>query len=211
MVSVVCNNGLNRSIREHKISDPGAILNKTHEIILEEFSKSGENLRDGMDVALCSLSFAQKQKQSLSGNIEHSELEAQNRSVSDSPVLLNYAGANNPAWIVRTVTNELIELKGDKMPIGRYAGESNYTTQSLELCRGYMIYLFTDGYIDQFGGDDSKKSGGKKFKAKRIKELLRSIAHLNLEEQRKRIDKVFEDWKGEFEQLDDVCVIGVRV
>lgn len=192
MVSVVCNNGLNRSVREHKISDPGAILNKTREIILEEFSKSGENVRDGMDVALCSLSVSE-QDSGISG------------------VHLQYAGANNPAWIVRADSNELIELKGDKMPIGRYAGESTYSTQSIELNKGDMLYLFTDGYIDQFGGESDKKIGGKKFKAKRFKELLRSIAHLDLKAQGTRIDNVFEEWKGDLEQLDDVCVIGVRV
>ncbi|HIA37640.1 MAG TPA: hypothetical protein EYN89_13140, partial [Flavobacteriales bacterium] len=98
MVSVICNNGLNRSVREHKITDPGKILDKTREIIMQEFEKSEDEVRDGMDIALCS----------LSGN------------------KLQYAGAHNPLWLIRD--KELIETKADRQPIGKFSKIQPFTT-----------------------------------------------------------------------------------
>lgn len=198
MVSVVCNNGLNRSVREHGLTDPGKILDKTREIIIEEFEKSDEEVKDGMDIALCSLK--------------------ENK--------LQFAGAHNPLWIVRKSLKteddnkaypqdyhvevsgdyELIEIKADKQPIGRYIDPKPYTTHELELESEDTIYVFSDGFIDQFGGEK-----GKKFKAKNFKTLLLSIQNLSMEDQGKELMRVFNEWKGDFEQLDDVCVIGVRV
>lgn len=178
MVSVVCNNGLNRSVREHGLIDPGKILDKTREIVISEFEKSEEEVKDGMDVALCSL----------------------------EGKTLKYAGAHNPLWIIRRGTQELEEIKASKQPIGKYDDPQPYTTHTLELNPGDSFYIFSDGYADQFGGDK-----GKKFKAANFKRLLLSIQSEPLERQRELIDEAFENWKGELEQLDDVCVIGVRV
>ena len=176
MVSVVCNNGLNRSVREHGFTDPGQILDKTREIVIEEFGKSEEEVNDGMDIALCS----------LQGN------------------KLQYAGAHNPLWIIRK--GEVLETKANKQPIGNFDKQLPYTTHTFELEKGDAIYIFSDGYVDQFGGEKEKK-----FKAKAFKKLLLSLQDKSMEEQKIVIDETFETWKGNLEQIDDVCVIGVRI
>ncbi|MDF1672140.1 MAG: tetratricopeptide repeat protein [Vicingaceae bacterium] len=176
MVSVVCNNGLNRSVREYGLTDPGEILNKTREIVVQEFEKSEEEVKDGMDIALCS----------LEGN------------------KLQYAGAHNPLWIIRD--GELIETKANKQPIGQFDNPEPYTTHTLELQKGDSIYIFSDGYADQFGGEK-----GKKLKTANFKKLLLSIQKESMEKQKQLIDEAFENWRGNLEQLDDVCVIGVRI
>jgi len=176
MVSVVCNNALNRSVREHGLTDPGEILNKTREIVVAEFEKSEEEVKDGMDIAICSL----------------------------EGMKLQYAGAHNPLWIIRN--GEIIETKANKQPIGQFENPVPYTTHSFDLEKGDAIYIFSDGYVDQFGGER-----GKKFKAKAFRELLLSIQDKAMEEQKITINKTFETWKGDLEQIDDVCVIGVRV
>jgi serine phosphatase RsbU (regulator of sigma subunit)/TPR repeat protein len=176
MVSVVCNNGLNRSVREHDLTVPGEILDKTREIIIEEFQKSEEDVKDGMDIALCSV----------------------------TGMKLQYAGAYNPLWIIRN--GEIIERKADKQPIGQFENTKPYTTHSFDLEKGDTIYIFSDGYVDQFGGER-----GKKFKGKAFRELLLSIQEKNMEDQKTIINKTFETWKGELEQIDDICIIGVRV
>ena len=176
MVSVVCNNGLNRSVREHGLTIPGEILDKTREIVVNEFEKSEEDVKDGMDIALCSI----------------------------KGMKLQYTGAYNPLWIIRN--GEVLETKANKQPIGQFEKPEPYTTHSFDLEKGDAIYIFSDGYIDQFGGEKEKK-----FKAKAFRELLLSIQDKAMEEQRKSIDEVFETWKGDLEQIDDVCVIGVRV
>lgn len=176
MISVVCNNGLNRSVREYNLTDPGEILDKTREIVTQEFEKSDEEVRDGMDIALCSI----------------------------DKNTLQYAGAHNPLWIIRN--GELIEIKANKQPIGKYPNEKPYTTHTVELVTGDTIYIFSDGYADQFGGEKNKK-----FKTKEFKSLLLKINIKSMAEQKQSINKTFEDWKGDLEQLDDVCVIGVRI
>ena len=176
MVSVVCNNALNRSVREHGLTEPGKVLDKTREIVIQEFQKSNEEVKDGMDIALCSL---------IGTHLE-------------------YSGAHNPLWIVRN--GQLIETKANKQPIGKFDKALPFTTHKFELKQGDTIYLFSDGYSDQFGGQF-----GKKFKAKSFKNLLLEIQHLNMLDQKNRIEEVFNTWKGSIEQLDDVCVIGLRV
>jgi tetratricopeptide (TPR) repeat protein len=176
MVSVVCNNGLNRSVREHSLTIPGEILDKTREIVVQEFEKSEEDVKDGMDIALCSI----------------------------EGMKLQYAGAYNPLWIIRN--GEIIETKANKQPIGQFDHPEPYTTHSFNLEKGDAIYIFSDGYVDQFGGEKEKK-----FKAKAFKKLLLSLQDKSMEEQKIVIDETFETWKGNLEQIDDVCVIGVRI
>ena len=188
MVSVVCNNGLNRSVREYGLTDPGKILDKTREIVVQEFEKSEEEVKDGMDIALCSLQL-------------NSPFEGGERGMT-----LKYAGAHNPLWIIRKEANEIEEIKANKQPIGKFDNPEPYTTHTLELQKGDTIYIFSDGYADQFGGDK-----GKKLKTTNFKKLLLSIQKEPMEKQRQLIDEAFEKWKGNIEQLDDVCVIGVRM
>ena len=176
LVSLICNNSLNRAVKEFGLTDPGLILDKTRELVIQEFSKSEEEVKDGMDIALCKL---------------------------DGNTLL-FAGAHNPLWIVRN--KEIIEIKGDKQPIGAFDKLKAYNTHKMDLEPNDTFYIFTDGYPDQFGGVK-----GKKLKTKAFKNLLISLEDLPMKEQKKSIDNTFEEWKGNFEQLDDVCVIGVRV
>ena len=176
MISVVCNNALNRSVREYGLTEPGKILDKTREIVKEEFEKSGKEVNDGMDIALCS----------LEGN------------------QLKYAGARIPVWIIRD--GEIIEIKADRQPIGKYGHQKSYTTHTFNLQEGDSIYIFSDGFVDQFGGEK-----GKKFKMQPFRDLLLSIQENTMYDQKTIIYKTFEDWKGTLEQIDDICVIGVRV
>jgi len=176
MVSVICNNGLNRSVREHGLVEPGAILDKTKQIIIEEFEKSSEEVNDGMDVALCTL--------------KNHELQ--------------FSGAHNSLWVIRN--SDLIELKGDKQPVGKHIKNNSFTTHSMQVEKGDMIYIFSDGYADQFGGEKNKK-----FRSSSLKKLLLSVASLPINEQKMKLENTFEEWKGDYEQLDDVCILGVRV
>lgn len=176
MVSVICNNGLNRSVREYGLLNPGEILDKTREIVIQEFEKSETEVKDGMDISLCS----------LKGN------------------KLSWSGANNPLWILRG--EEFIEYKPNKQPIGKHSEQTNFTTHTIDLKKGDTIYLFTDGFADQFGGEK-----GKKFKTSNMRILLMSLQNNTMQQQKEIINSTFEDWKGSFDQVDDVCMIGIRV
>jgi len=176
MVSVICNSALNRSVREKGYTEPGEILNSTRNLVISEFEKSEEDVQDGMDIALCSLNGLQ----------------------------LQYAGANNPLWIVRK--GEIIEIKADKQPIGKYTDSKPFNTHLIDLQKGDTFYVFSDGFVDQFGGDK-----GKKFKPSSFRKLLLSIQQQPLDKQKELLDQAFEHWRKDLEQIDDVCVIGVRV
>lgn len=176
LVSVICNNALNRSVRDYNLTEPAKILDKTREIFIQEFDNSDEDVKDGMDIALCSL---------------------QNNT-------LEYAGANNPLWLIRN--NELIEIKANKQPIGKFDNPTPYLNHTINLQKGDTFYVFSDGYADQFGGEK-----GKKFKSANFKKLLLSIQKQSMEEQKKTLQSSFKNWKGNLEQLDDVCIIGVRI
>jgi serine phosphatase RsbU (regulator of sigma subunit) len=119
---------------------------------------------------------------------------------------LEYAGAYNPCWIIRNGT--LIELAPDKQPIGAYAGQEQkpFTLKEVQLRPGDRLYLFSDGYADQFGGPR-----GKKFKYIRLKELLLKIAAEPMEKQKRALDETIEAWRGSFEQIDDILVMGISV
>ena len=176
MVSVVCNNALNRAVREYGLSEPGRILDKTREIVVREFEKSDKYVSDGMDIALCA--------------IENN--------------MLYYAGAYIPLWIFRN--GKLNEIKADKQPIGRFENPKPYTTHTVPLQKDDMIYILSDGFVDQFGGEKNKK-----FKVAALKKLLTQIAFLPVGEQEAILNKTFEEWKGNLEQVDDVCIFGVKV
>lgn len=182
MVSVICHNALNRAIREFKLKSPGEILDKTKEIITAEFSKSNEQVSDGMDISL---------------------------AVLDPELLhLTWSGANNPLWISRG--EEWIELLPDKQPVGQFLNETPFTTHAITLQKGDVVYSFTDGFQDQFGGP-KQELGGKKYKTKRLKDFIRSISKCSMDEQKRLIHNEFNTWKGSLDQVDDVCVIGVKI
>lgn len=196
LVSVVCNNALNRAVREYNLMDPAAILNKAKEIIIETFQRSKNKeftIKDGMDIALCTINF---------NNLE-----------------LKYAGANNPLYVINknraawdfdgNVIGEQaegLEIKPDKQPVAIHFNDKPFTTHTIKLQKGDNIYTFSDGYADQFGGPK-----GKKFMYKRFKNLLVSISELSMEEQKVVLEKEFYQWKGDLDQIDDVCVMGVKI
>jgi tetratricopeptide (TPR) repeat protein len=162
-------------------STPHEILNLTRRIIIDRLKMDGsaEGGKDGMDASL--MIFSPKSS------------------------ALFYAAANNPIWIVRNHT--LLELKADKMPVGKHdRDEHSFTPGEFNLLPGDVIYTFTDGMPDQFGGPDEKK-----FKIRQLKELLVSISSCTMDEQYLKINEAFYSWKGNLEQIDDVTVIGIRV
>lgn len=186
MVSVVCSNALNRAVKEFGLREPGKILDKVRELVVETFEKSESEVKDGMDIALCAL------KKHSSGST------------------LSYSGANNPLWIARKNKEdgsfEMLETRADKQPIGKHPDSRPFTTTHVELQQGDTIYIFTDGYSDQFGGE-----AGKKLKAANYKKLLLSLQEESMSRQSELVDDYFERWKGSLEQVDDVCMIGVRI
>ncbi len=179
MVSVVCNNALNRSVREFGLTQPGAVLDKTRELVKEAFRKEGMSVNDGMDIALCAL--------------------------NPREGVLEFAGANNPLWVV-SAEGDVKVVNGDKQPVGNHHKENNFTTSSIDLTEGDTLYLFSDGFVDQFGGPK-----GKKFKSAPFRQLLTGISNQSMTDQCSAIGKAFNRWKGDLEQIDDVCVLGVRV
>ncbi len=181
LVSVVCSNALTRSIKEFGITEPGKLLDKTRELVIETFEKSHANVKDGMDISLISFK-----------NMKGDELE------------INWSGANNPLWYVQN--NELKEIKPHKQSICKNDTYEKFPTHKVTLKKGDTLYLITDGFADQFGGPK-----GKKFKYKQLQELLQSTITSNLSDQLNTVDQTFASWKGELEQVDDVTVIALRV
>ena len=178
MVSVVCSNALNRTVKEFNITDTGKILDKTRELVLETFSKSNSDVKDGMDISLLCIDKANK--------------------------TIYWSGANNPLWYLSNDT--LHEIKADKQPVGKSDHAKSFISHQLNYKDGDIFYLFTDGLADQFGGPK-----GKKFKYKQMEELLVSISRRSMNEQANIIKESFEKWKGGLEQVDDVCVIGIKL
>ncbi|GAB4145187.1 MAG: hypothetical protein Fur0041_19890 [Bacteroidia bacterium] len=179
MVSVVCSNALTKAVLEDKIHETAAILDKARSIVIEKLSKSEDNIRDGMDI--CLVRFSKKNRNDI-----------------------QYSGANRPLWYIQN--NELHEIKPDKQSIGYHEEMKPFTSSHLHLNSGNVLYMFTDGFADQFGGDE-----GKKFKTARLKEMLISISEVEMEDQKNQFRSTFEDWKGALEQVDDITIIGIRI
>ena len=184
MVSVICNSGLSRSLKEFGLEDPGDILNKTREIIVESFEKSDDEVKDGMDIALVSMS--------------------KNCHPDGSRDIL-YSGAYNPLWILRNENGVVEEIKADRQPVGKYQLEKDFTTHKIILKKGDKIYIFSDGYESQFGGEK-----GKKLKSSNLKNFLTSIKDSPMKDQTSLLEKHFEDWRGKIEQVDDVVIFGYQ-
>ncbi len=162
------------------------ILNYTRSIIINTLANDGsaEGGKDGMDCSLLIFDY---------------------KSMN-----LNWCAANNPVWIVRNAGQsniELIELKPQKMPVGKHDRQNEpFIKQTIQLHQGDNIYTITDGFPDQFGGEK-----GKKFMSKNLKELLASNANLPMHEQKLLLKKTFKNWVGDFEQVDDVTIIGIKI
>lgn len=184
MVSVVCSSALTRSVQEFNLSDPNLILTKTDEIVQHRFTSAESSLQDGMDIALIQINKANNE--------------------------LTYSGANNDLWIYRknTETNkaERIILSADHQPIGKYDTKNSFSNKTINLQKEDVIYLFTDGCIDQFGGPK-----GKKLKSIGFHNFLLTIQDSPIQEQKIQLKEFFHQWMGNIEQLDDLCLAAIRV
>ncbi|MFL5762864.1 MAG: SpoIIE family protein phosphatase [Bacteroidia bacterium] len=183
MVSMVGNNCLNKAVHEFGLEKPSDILNKLTELVEGTFvhkdvQYTEEEIKDGMDISLCCIDPHNKQ--------------------------IEWAGANNPFWLLRE--GKMQEITADKQPIGKFDDRTPFTNHVIPFLEGDCLYLFTDGYADQFGGP-----AGKKFKYRQLQELLLSINSRPMQEQKRILDERFESWRGVLEQIDDVCIIGVRL
>ncbi|MGZ3883722.1 MAG: SpoIIE family protein phosphatase [Bacteroidia bacterium] len=187
---------LNEAISEKKIFEPDRVLNYVREKLMSGVAHDG--VKDGMDGILVSFEFAvrntEKHAEGISSSLRSSDAELRT---------LTYAAANNAPVLVRD--GIMTELPKDKMPIGQGEKNDPFTKQQLSVRQGDMFYLYTDGYADQFGGPK-----GKKFKHKNLNALLLEVSGLPLPDQHRKLNEVFEEWKSNLEQVDDVCVIGIR-
>lgn len=179
MVSVVGANNLDRCVREFKLRKPSEILEKLSDLVELTFATEQYEVRDGMDISLVSY----------------------NRKTRE----LQYCGAHNPLWIIPADVDEIRETKADKQPIGKYEYRKPFTNHTFQLNEGDTIYLFSDGYADQFGGPL-----GKKFKYSTLKKLLLDSCREPMMIQHAILDENFENWRGVLEQNDDVCIIAFR-
>ena len=192
-MSMLNNSLLNQAVNEKKIILPNKILNDVRQGIISALKQTGDSgsQKDGMDIALVSIKY------------------------NNDKVLLQYAGANNSMYILHKQTETLFdEIFPDKMPVAISDRLQDFKNNVVELHKGDLFYIFTDGFADQFGGIQ-----GKKFKYSRFKELLVSIHEKPMDEQRNEIEKVFNDWTNNinpfdnkpFEQIDDILIIGVKL
>jgi serine phosphatase RsbU (regulator of sigma subunit)/ligand-binding sensor domain-containing protein len=197
-VSMVGFGGLNRAVNEYNLTQPSAVLEKLSEFVVESFAKhQSKSINDGMDASLCAL----------------------NRKTN----VLQYAGANNAIYIVRASGHPITDTKGEvvqvknlgilneikatRRPIGKSDNPTPFENHEVQLEKGDTVYLFTDGFPDQFGGEK-----GKKYMYKAFKRFLISIQDLPIDQQGERLKKEFEIWTHSIhEQIDDICIMGVKI
>ncbi|KJS05830.1 MAG: hypothetical protein VR77_07175 [Flavobacteriales bacterium BRH_c54] len=196
-MSIIGFNSLNRIVEDLQLSETGSILDKLNELVIHSIrkqDKDGSSVRDGMDLSFCCIDLESK--------------------------MLQFSGANNPLYVLRTVSDDnnnlsismtengynLLEIKADKMAIGGAENSKKYQTHQVQLKQGDTIYLFSDGYADQFGGPK-----GKKFMYRRFKELILAIQEHPMSKQKEIFDTTMLNWKGDIDQIDDICVLGVKI
>jgi hypothetical protein len=230
MVSVVCANALQRVIKEFNETDPAKILDTVRRLVIENFARGDDDeesvlqyMRDGMDISLCVLNLKTHEMRWAGANngLWLMRKTTKGAFVFDSPppdelsrpstkLGSFYNGERSLANVKSADTPDLnyfhLELKPDKQPIGKTDVLRKFSTHTIQIQPGDVLYMFTDGYEDQFGGEK-----GKKFKAANIKMMLEALCHKPMDQQQLRIDEIFENWKGELEQVDDVCMIGIRI
>ncbi|HET6992179.1 MAG TPA: SpoIIE family protein phosphatase, partial [Bacteroidia bacterium] len=189
-MSLIGNTALNEVVKEKHITDPGEILDRLALNIVSALKQESKTIsppddysmglvKDGMDIALC--------------------------CIDEEKGELKFAGANNPIYYVSN--NNIHEIKGDRQPVGIFTRELKpFTVHTISLKGLEAIYIFTDGYADQFGGGT-----GKKFKYSQLKQLLFDIHKKTPAEQEKELDKTFISWKGNLDQVDDILVAGIKL
>ncbi len=171
---------LNQIVNEKGITEPSEILTQLNDGIVTSLKQRESEMNEGMDIALC--------------------------TINNKSKTLQYSGANRPLWIIRN--NEFQYYKPNKIPIGgqQYNKTDGFMQHNITLEQGDSIYLFSDGYVDQFGGDL-----GKKFMTKKFRELLLSVQHLSMNEQKEYLLNTLIKWKGKHDQVDDILVIGIKI
>jgi len=179
-MSIIGTNLLNKIVKEHHILEPAQILNRLNDELIFSLKSSGEEaVYDGMDLALVCF----------------------NKKTNE----LQYAGGYNPLVLIKD--KELTEIKANRFAIGRLSGSQeqsrNFTNHTIKVTTGDSIYIFSDGYADQFGGEK-----GKKFKTKPLRELLYTISDEPVERQQEILDSTLNAWKGDIKQVDDILIIG---
>ena len=197
MVSVICSNALNKALLEEGIEEVDEILNRTRELVIERLIKGDTDVKDGMDISLLKLNTKTRQA--------------------------DWAGANNPLYIINAnkkqkdlplgedislspLNKMILTIKADRQPIGISENLQPFTKHVLNLQEGDQLCLFTDGYADQFGGKSGKKLGYKVFREKLVE-----ISNLDLETQKEKLSSYFEEWKDSEEQVDDICIVCVKI
>jgi serine phosphatase RsbU (regulator of sigma subunit) len=193
---------LNEIYNAKSIKSPELVLNELNRLIQLTLDSGEAQMNDGMDISFCTF--------------------------NKSDQKLSYSGANNGIWIISkndqlnlkindsfhaiepTLTHEafnLFEIKADKQPVGKYYNTGKpFNLKEVQLTDDDLVYAYTDGFSDQFGGEK-----GKKYKPKQLKKLLLTIAHLDLSDQKQVLDKEFTSWKKNIEQVDDVCIMGIKI
>lgn len=197
LVSIVCSNALNRATKEFDLTQTGKILDKTTELVLESFRESKENVNDGMDVSLIRI---EDKKLQFSGAYNGLWI------VSEHPHRIQEQLQPNQMRLTEANGKSLIEVKANRQPVGYYEDRSPFRSVDLELSSGDTLYMTTDGFGDQFGGSDNKK-----YKTSQLKRFLLNISDQSILEQQKSVSTEFDQWKGNNEQVDDVCVVGIRL
>ena len=172
---------LNEIIQRREITQANQVLNEMRNQVKSSLRQTGKlgEAKDGMDISVC--------------------------VINSKTNIMQFSGAFNPIYIIRE--NTIHEIKGDRMPVGVHLNErKSFTNHEYQLEENDLIYLFTDGYIDQFGG-----SAEKKYLTKNFKEFIIKISELTLYNQRENLLKEFNRWKGDYDQTDDVLIMGVRI
>lgn len=181
LMSMIGSSLLNEIVNEKGMTEPAKILFALKQGVIKALNKhpSADQTKDGMDIALCSIP--------KKGN------------------KIEYAGAYNPLWLIRE--GEIIDFPGDRQPVGFFGDNQNtpYTNHTVEVEPGDSVYMFSDGYADQFGGPT-----GKKFKYSQFKKLLIKIQDESMSDQRDILNTTIEEWMGEEEQIDDILIIGIK-
>jgi len=180
-MSLIGHEILDSIVKENHITKPSAILNILDRKIMSilHHSDSNQYTKDGMDLAIC--------------------------SIDKNNETIDFSGSYRPLLLIRQ--GKLTEIKGDKYTAGGYSKEEKqYTNHQMKYEKGDCIYLFSDGYVDQFGGAE-----GLKFMTRRFKKTLLEINHLKMSEQKENLRRIFAEWKGSYEQVDDILIIGIRI
>jgi CheY-like chemotaxis protein len=171
---------LNETVIREKITEPDLILNRLREKIIEALGQKGNSwdVTDGMDGSIISYDLVNRK--------------------------LVYSGAFNPVYLIRD--NKIIELRGDRMTLSYIDNISDFSRQEIQTKPNDLVYLFTDGYVDQFGGEWEKK-----FRTSRFKEVLLRNHKYALAVQKEMLLDIYYNWKGNEEQVDDITVVGLRL